>query len=138
MAHANFLITLRGGDFEGNWQHLAPGSLVEGSVQIVPESDIRANHVWVRLQWHTEGRGDRDEGRLAQLDVFQGVLTAQTPYNYSFSFTLPCEPWSYAGHYINIVWEVMVEVDVPMAPDIRHSQPFIMAPRSMVRAPGAA
>ncbi len=138
MAHANFLITLRGGDFDGNWQHFAPGSLLEGSVQIVPDGDIRANHVWVRLQWHTEGRGDRDEGRVAQVDVFQGVLTAQTPYTYSFSFDLPREPWSYAGHYINIVWEVMVEVDVPMAPDIRQSQTFIMAPRSMLRAPEAA
>jgi hypothetical protein len=138
MAHADFLITLHGGDFEGNWQYFAPGSGLEGSVQIVPDSDIRANHVWVRLQWHTEGRGDRDQGRVGEWDVFQGVLTAQTPVTYSFSFDLPREPWSYAGHYINLIWEVVVEIDVPMAPDLRQSQQFILAPRALVRAPGVA
>jgi hypothetical protein len=138
MARADFLITLHGGNFEGNSQRFAPGEAIQGSVQIVPDSDIRANHVWIRLQWHTEGRGDRDQGRVAEADVFQGVLTAQTPVTYGFNFTLPREPWSYAGHYINIVWEIVAEIDVPMAPDLRQGQAFILAPDSLVRAPGAA
>ena len=138
MAHAEFLITLQGGDFDGNWQRFEPGGALQGTVQIVPDSDLRADHVWIRAQWHTEGRGDRDEGRVAVLDVFQGLLTAQSPVNYGFSFTLPSEPWSYAGHYINIIWEVVVEIDVPMAPDLRQGQLFILAPRSLVRPPGAS
>ena len=138
MARADFVITLHGGDFDGNWQRFEPGGTVSGTVQIVPDSDLRANHVWVRAQWHTEGRGDRDEVRVAALDVFQGTLTAQTPVTFSFSFTLPGEPWSYAGHYINILWEIVAEIDVPMAPDLRKSQLFILAPRSLVRPPGVA
>ncbi len=137
MAKADFLITLHGGDLDGEWPHFAPGSTLAGSVQIVTDSDVRANHVWVRLQWHTEGRGDTDQGRAAELDVFQGVLTARTPYTYGFNFALPREPWSYAGHYINIIWEVVAEIDVPMAPDLRHRQVFILAPGSLVRAPAA-
>jgi hypothetical protein len=134
MARANFQITLDGGEYDGNWLRFEPGSSVQGSVQIVPDSDLRANHVWIRLQWHTEGRGDRDQGRVAEIDAFQGVLTAQTPVRYGFNFALPREPWSYAGHYINIVWEVVAEIDVPMAPDLRQSQLFILAPS---RRPGA-
>jgi hypothetical protein len=138
MARADFLITLHGGNFDGNWQRFAPGDTIQGSVQIVPDSDLRANHVWIRLQWHTEGRGDRDQGRVAEVDVYQGVLTAQTPVTYGFSFTLPPEPWSYAGHYINIIWEIVAEIDVPMAPDLRQGQLFILAPGAPVRAPAAA
>lgn len=137
MARVDFFITLHGGDIDGNWQRFEPGNPLQGSVQLVTDSDVRANHVWIRLQWHTEGKGDRDEGRVAELDVFQGVLTPQMPMQYSFNFTLPDAPWSYAGHYINIIWEVVVEVDVPMAPDIRQGQLFILAPRGVVRPPGA-
>ena len=137
MANASFLITLQGGDFDGDWQRFAPGVALTGSVQIVPDSDLQANHVWIRLQWHTEGRGDRDLTRVAELDVFQGVLAARSPMTYGFNFTLPREPWSYAGHYINLIWEVMVEIDVPMAPDLRQGQLFILAPGSLVRPPAA-
>ena len=126
MARADCQITMRGGEPVNGWQRFEPGGPVEGEVQIVPDSDIRANHVWIRLQWHTEGRGDRDQGRVAEIDVFQGVLTARTPYTYGFNFTLPREPWSYAGHYINIIWEIVAEIDVPMAPDLRQGQLFIL------------
>ncbi len=46
---------------------------------------------------------------------------------------LPREPWSYAGRYISIVWEVVVVVDLP-GPDIRHGQAFILAPGPGPRA----
>jgi hypothetical protein len=137
MAQANFIFSLNGGDFDGGGQRFAPGDTLQGSVQLVPEGNIKANHVWVRLQWHTEGRGDRDQGRVAELDVFQGTLTAQTPYTFGFSFVLPPEPWSYAGHYINIIWEVVAEIDIPLAFDVRQSQSFILAPAAQTRAPRA-
>ncbi len=137
MARADFQIRLEGGTFDGNWQRFEPGSSISGTVQIVADGEVKANHVWLRLQWHTEGRGDRDQGKAGELDLFQGVLTAQTPLAQSFHFNLPREPWSYAGHYINIIWEVVVEIDVPMAPDLRQRQLFILAPGSLVRAPAA-
>ncbi len=137
MARANCQITLRGGRPEGGWLRFEPGETIEGTAQIVPESDIRANHVWLRLQWHTEGRGDRDEGRVAALDVFQGVLRARTPVTYNFNFTLPREPWSYTGHYLTIIWEIVVQVDIPFSSDIRQGQRFILAPAPS-RTPAAA
>ena len=128
MANATVQFTLNGGDYEGDWMRFEPGSTLQGTVQIVPQDDIRCNHVYVRLQWHTEGRGTRNEGRAGEIDIAQGTLTANTPLTQSFHFNLPREPWSYAGHYVNIVWEVLVSFDVPLSPDMHFSQPFILAP----------
>ena len=61
--------------------------------------------------------------------MFQGTLRAGFPSMHDFHFDLPREPWSYAGHYVNIVWEIFVDVDVPWARNPRHSQPLVMVPR---------
>jgi hypothetical protein len=130
MADAIIQFTLRGGQDEGGLMLYQPGQRVRGTVQLIPDSgDLNCKHIFVRLQWHTEGRGDRDQQCIAQLDVFQGTLQARIPTTYDFAFMLPREPWSYAGHYVNIVWEIEVEVDVPWAVNLRRSQPFVMALR---------
>lgn len=113
----------------GGWQRFEPSSHVSGRVTITPERELRAQHVWVRLQWHTEGRGDRDEGRVAETDLYQGPLAAGVPRTFSYHFGLPNAPWSFAGHYVGIVWEIAVQVALPMAIDLQASQPFIVAPR---------
>ncbi|MBI3910386.1 MAG: ribosomal protein L7/L12 [Armatimonadetes bacterium] len=121
-------MTLQGGEEEGGLVRYEPGADLWGTVQVTPDSNIRCHHLWVRLQWHTEGRGDRDQGKVAVRDIFQGELYAGMPGVYPFRFVLPREPWSYAGHYVNIVWEIAVDVDVPWSVNPRYSQPFAMAP----------
>lgn len=101
-------------------------------VEITPDRDIRCNHLFLRLRWHTEGRGTRDEAQVAQEDLFQGVLAADRMVTYPFRLTLPYEPWSYAGHYINIIWEVVAELDIPMGLNSHCCQLFIMAPPDSV------
>ena len=128
MARAEIEITLRGGRQEGNVLHYEPGEVLQGSVQVTPDSDINCKHLYARLIWRTEGRGDTDKGKAAELDLFQGQLRAGTPTYHTFHFTLPQEPWSYAGYYINIIWEVEAVVDVPWAVDPKQSQPFVLAP----------
>lgn len=129
MAKADIQISVRGGEMEGGFMRFKPGDWVQGTAYITPDSDLKCNHVYIRLQWHTEGRGDRDEGRAAIADAFQGTLSANMPAHYPFSLQLPHQPWSFAGHYINIIWEVVVEIDVPLALDIRQAYPIIVAPR---------
>jgi hypothetical protein len=128
MAQADIQVTLRGGEMVENWRRYDPGEEVFGQAVITPASDIRCNHVFARLAWHTEGRGDRDTGKAAEVDLFQGVLPAGQPRTFSFQFQTPREPWSYSGHYINVVWEAVVEIDVPMALDIRGAERFILFP----------
>ena len=122
-------VTLRGGEGADGSLRYEPGDDVWGTVQVTPNADVECQHLYIRLQWHTEGRGTRDEGKIGELDVFQGTLSAGVPSAYEFRFTLPREPWSYAGQYINIVWEIAVRLDLPMARDPERGQRFIMAPR---------
>jgi hypothetical protein len=129
MAEAVIQFTLDGGEHEGALMRFEPRSRMSGAVTVTPGKDIRAKRVYAQLQWHTEGRGDRDEGVVAAVAFENAQLRANMPMVGRFTFDLPDSPWSFAGHYINIVWEVMLIVDIPLAADLRASQPFILAPR---------
>lgn len=120
-------ITLRGGEQVGAIHRYDPGGVVQGSVQITPDSNLNCKHLYVRAQWYTEGRGDKDEGIGAEQDVFQGELREGVPSYYSFHLKLPQDPWSFAGRYVNILWEVEVSIDLPMARDPKASELIIMA-----------
>ena len=128
MASADIEVTLHGGQTAGMVKRYAPGEVLRGEVLVVPDGDLNSRKLLARLQWRTEGRGDPDRGVVEELILFQGKMKAGMPYQYSFQFTLPNEPWSYAGHYINIVWEVAVVIDIPLGRDPKGSQPFILSP----------
>ena len=128
MSNASFEMELRGGEGHGSLLRFRPGETLQGSVRITPIGDLQARHVNIRLQWHTEGRGDRDQAVVAEQDVFQGMLSDSTPTYYSFHFKLPDHPWSYAGHYVNIIWEIEVCIDLRLARDPRDQQAFLLVP----------
>lgn len=128
MSAASFQIDIRGGESDGTLMRFRPGETLQGSVQVTPESDLVARHVYIRLLWYTEGRGDRDQAIVGEQDVYQGDLRAGVPAYYSFHFRLPDHPWSYAGHYVNIIWAIEASVDLSLARDPREQQPFVLAP----------
>lgn len=128
MAGATIEVSLSGGETTGTLTRYRPGETIRGEVLVIPDGDLRCNHLRARLKWHTEGRGDRDQETVAEADLFQGTLPAGMPRQYPFAFELPRQPWSYAGKYINIIWQIEVVIDVPMAKDPTHRQPFILAP----------
>ena len=53
----------------------------------------------------------------------------------SFTLTVPQMPWSYAGYYIHIIWQVRVVVDIPLTIDIGAEAPIVVAPRRADRLP---
>ena len=128
MPNAEVQVSLRGGEPEGTYSRYQPGAPIQGSVMIRPEADLECRSVQARLIWHTEGTGDRDEGVIAEQVLHQGLLRANTPMHFSFSFTAAQEPWSYAGHHIHIIWEVEVIVDVPWAKDVKGAARFVLHP----------
>jgi hypothetical protein len=128
MAKADFEITIRGGEVEGEFLRFKPGEAMQGSVQVTVQRDMNCRHLFIRLVWQTEGRGDRDRGVVEEVDLYQGHLRAGTPMHHSFHFRLPQEPWSYAGYHINIIWYVEVSIDLAMAIDPKGVKPFILAP----------
>ncbi len=127
MAKADIELTLRGGEQQGEYLRFQPGETMQGSVQVTPQGDMNCRHLFVRLVWQTEGRGDRDRGVAAEMDLYQGQLPAGTPRMHSFHFRLPDGPWSYAGYYINIIWHVEASIDLAMAIDPKAAKPFILA-----------
>lgn len=130
MANATIQITLNGGEqLPGNILRFDPGSLLAGMVQIIPQENINAKGIFVRLGWHTEGRGDQDAAQVAEVALGSGGLTANQPLVQSFNIMLPQAPWSFAGHYINIIWTLKVTIDIAFSPDLNVSQVFVLAPR---------
>ena len=105
----------------------APGNIVRGNVQVTSEQNVQCHHLYVKLQWATNGKGDRDHAVVAQQDIFQGMLQAGLPFSYAFTFPLPQAPWSYTGFYINIAWEVQVEADLGLFNKPKQQIPLIMA-----------
>lgn len=130
MANVEISIALRDDFAGGASAHYEPHQVLQGGVVLRVDRSLNCRHVFVRLVWHTEGRGDRDRGEVAEVDLHQGEIRPGAPLREDFHFRLPEGPWSYAGHYINIIWEVEVSIDVPLARDPRASKRIILAPRA--------
>ncbi len=129
MANPDIQITLRGGERQGALLRYDPAHPIAGTVQLTSAGAIDCRGAYVRLQWRTEGRGDRDEAKIAEITLAQGALAANTSLRRDFEFTLPREPWSHAGKYVSIVWEIVAGVDLPLAMDVVERMPFLLVPR---------
>jgi hypothetical protein len=112
----------------GKLPRFDPGSTLEGTVTITPQADLNCNGVKVRLEWHTEGRGDRDQHKADEMVVFQGVLAAGQPSVFPFRLSLPDQPWSYSGFYINILWDLVADIDLPIAINPKSRLPITLRP----------
>jgi hypothetical protein len=129
VAEVDIRLVLEGGEADRGQRRYEPGSMVRGTVQLVPAQDVRCDGVFVTVGWHTEGRGDSAHVQVGEVELQRGPLTANTPTSHSFAVALPHEPWSYAGHYINIIWEITVVIAIPFAADIKHAEQIVVAPR---------
>ncbi len=129
MAGVDIQVALQGGTVENGWVRFEPGATVHGTARLTADGEVDCRRALAWLEWHTEGRGTRSSGRTAEVEIIQGPLTAMIPSTVSFSLQVPTMPWSYAGYYINIIWEVIVKLDIPRAQDAVQRQPVIVAPR---------
>lgn len=129
MADVELRLILQGGESDGGVHCYEAGSTVRGMVQLVTTGEVKSNRVSVSIGWHTEGRGDRDSAQIGEVELHRGRLGTNTYLTPSFSFTLPDQPWSYAGHYINIIWEVTATVAVPFGRDIKQTEPIVVSAR---------
>ncbi|MEJ2746355.1 MAG: hypothetical protein P8183_00310 [Anaerolineae bacterium] len=128
MAKADIQIGIQNATEEFGALRFRPAEYVQGSVTVIPDSEVKCKHVYVRLEWHTEGRGTQFRQKVEELDVFSGTLQTGMPRSFEFSFQLPEEPWSYEGHYISIVWAIVVQLDVPWGRDVKQEEVFLLTP----------
>ncbi len=128
MTGVDFLWNVPGMGEPGFAARFDPGSILEGTITISSQSDLNCTGIKVRAEWHTEGRGDRDQQKADERVVFQGVLPCRQPAVFGFRLTLPDQPWSYSGHYINIVWDLVADVDLPLAINPKSRLPILLRP----------
>lgn len=109
----------------------APGDTVSGLVEVFPDEIIRCRGVEISVLWYTEGKGRRDEGIVQSWRYDVPQIGPGQGFNEAFSTTLPSAPWSYAGHFINIVWAVHVKIDIALATDFNREARFLMLPMDL-------
>src|SRR6266498_2764623 len=127
MADIDIELTLQGGEVDDGERRYAPGSTIQGRARLTSDGTVECRRVMVRLEWHTEGRGDRDQRCADEVELASGILPERL--DQSFTLTVPQLPWSYDGNYIDIIWQVRVVVDIPLWIDSRAEAPIIVAPR---------
>jgi hypothetical protein len=130
MTNVDFRWDIRNGETTNDGVRLDPGTFVEGTVTITPQGELNCRGVSLRLEWHTEGRGDRDRGVVAQQQLVQNPLPTGQPAVFPFRMELPAQPWSYHGFYINILWELIAEIDLPLAINPKSSSLILLRPRA--------
>ena len=130
MAKADITLSISGGEMAGQFLRFDPGSALRADVQIIPQDDIKHRAIRVSVEWHTEGYGNKDHADAQVIFLaHDGVLQPGAPVYRQVNFTLPTQPWSYAGNLINIIWQVKATIDIAMGKDIEAAQTFILAPR---------
>ncbi len=129
-SQAGITIRLEGGDPSAGLLHYDPGSIISGKVEILPHQNLECKAILLQLKWFTRGRGEMDEEIVSEKVFHQGALTAGVSLSESFSFILPSRPWSFSGHYINILWAIYVKINLPLKTDMEAVQLFVMAPES--------
>ena len=92
------------------------GSILKGQVTWTPEKESKPRGLRVAMAWRTEGRGNRKEatcGETERTDMAPG-----SEVTLPFEFHVPLEgPVSYDGKLMKIIWEIIVQVDLPFARD---------------------
>ncbi len=111
---------------EPEWaDYRATEGTVSGRVKTMTDDPISCRRLVVSVGWHTEGRGDKDQEVVGEETVFEGELQPDQP-SFPFSFPLPAGPVSYAGHYINIIWQVKASLDLAWKRDPHTEQTFFL------------
>lgn len=138
MAKANIKINLEYEESRLEAPVYRPGDEIVGTVVVDVPEELACEHLYVRLLWHTAGRGTRFQRMVTEKDLHQGPLRPFVPATYQFRFRAPGDPWSYEGHYVSVVWKVAVQIDVPWAKDVNAERPIWIEPLRAPQADSAA
>lgn len=108
-------------DLENDARNFQPGEEVSG--RVIWSGGDKVESAFLRLFWHTSGKGDRDYHIEAE-EKFGGSSAGSQP----FRFLLPEGPYSFSGKLISLIWalELVVlpsgetkKVDIVVAPNGR-------------------
>lgn len=128
MAEVILQLSLQSRETVAGHGRFQPGDPIQGNLTVLADENVNCKHLYLRLLWHTSGRGTQYLEKVAEQDLFQGNIPANTPRSFDFTFQLPQQPWSYQGHYINVEWKVQAQMDLPWATDPKGEVKFVLRP----------
>lgn len=128
MSNGTLQIQLLGQEWQTRTAVVRPNTTLTGNIILQPERDIRARRVVVQLRWRTEGRGTAASQNVAEKIVHNGDIAGYMAKAWPFALAVPVSPWSYTGHLIAVVWEVVVTVNIPLRRDWVVTEPIRVEP----------
>lgn len=114
-------------DDDDRLDHRPAGGTISGRVRMTADDMHDCRRLILTVGWHTEGRGDRDSHHITEISLHQGQINPGEE-EFPFRCELPEGPISYAGHLINIVWEVQARLDLAWKIDPKVSRQFYLLP----------
>lgn len=82
----------------------------------------------MKLGWRTVGRGNRDSGKVGEVESIFSESAQPTADNLAFSLDIPVDaPPSYDGEIVKILWSVDARLEVSADEDERVSVPIHVA-----------
>ncbi len=116
-----------GSEYERAWP---VGGRVKGRVSISAPVATKTKKITVELVWKTEGRGNENKDTVDSTTIHEGELYDGAMINCDFELTLPEHgPITYDGHYIRILWAVVVRIDIPWAKDVFEQAEITVLPQ---------
>ena len=128
MSQDSLQLVLAGGEPSFGGMVFRPWSKLTGHVSLMPNQEVKCRRIYVLLRWRTEGRGTPFTQNITEITIHEGDLLSLVPQHFPFTLDIPEGPWSYNGHYIKIVWEVIANVDIPWGRDWVQTAPIIVEP----------
>jgi hypothetical protein len=104
-------------EFDQDQETFRGGDTITGKVAVLVNKACTCRDLEVRLVWKTYGRGNRTGETIASQSLFSGEWESGQRHEHAFQFTFPDGPLSYHGDYLNVVWAVETQADIPWAFD---------------------
>jgi len=111
------------------------GETVTGRVDVTVREDCTCRELSVTPQWHTDGKGKDESGKLESLILFTGNWQAGERASYPFRFTVSGGPVSHQGVLFGIHWSAHARADIAVARDAEDDGRFELKPGDVAPEP---
>ena len=104
------------------------GDVISGTVVVDGRVGQRAKRIVLRTWWETEGKGTSTRGGKAAAILHEGAPPQGSIHRHGFHFIAPDAPFTYVGHHLSIEHHLQAVVELPMAPDLKVEETFVLTP----------
>ena len=108
------------------------GEVISGTIVVDGRVGQRAKRIVLRTWWETEGKGTATRGGKAAAILHEGAPPKGSVHRHGFHFIAPDAPFTYVGHHLSIEHHLQAVIELPMAPDLKVEEVFVLTPGAEV------